>query len=491
MKGFSTLEIMIAFAIMAIVLSGVITADFGAQYWTITSQTSNEALYKGKIQLEKLRSASAGDFYSAQSTSLTKDTDASCAGGGLCYYIQNSVSDISSCSKYLESTISWQVPRYPTSTTLLPSYLSNATEAVSLGGDCGLNYPSGTWSDPSSEGTWTLKGAATGVDVLNGVAYVSESTSPYLEVAQADTPDTAYTFASAVNPAPFNDIDVARDLATARVYAYIAASSTQLRVIDVSDPKNPVEVASSTLAGVTQSSSEAQGWRLAYYDRKIYLATRYNGALPEFHIFDVGYSTSPFEVGSGTKLGTSVYDIIVRDQYAAGTKHRFAYLATTLDAGELMVLDVTDPKNIGTPIKCALTGNYQGTALAMLGNILFLGRDTPSGADDLYAFNATDPTSASFCTPLGETQVENGFFDYSRHVIGLRATGPYLFVETTNSTSSHNHGQLQVRSADASMTLLGSYDLSSLVDHGIDFDGALNRFYAAGTGSVQMFGSVQ
>ncbi len=186
MKGFSTLEIMIAFAVMAIVLSGVILADFGAQYWAITSQTSNEALYKGKTQIEKIRSAATADFYSAISTPSTKDNDTACAAGGLCYYLENAVTDISSCSKYLETTVTWQVPRYPVSTTLLPSYLSNPTEAVSLGGDCELNYPSGTWSSLTSGLNKSLVATANDIDVVNDVAYVAEAASPYLQTVAKD-----------------------------------------------------------------------------------------------------------------------------------------------------------------------------------------------------------------------------------------------------------------------------------------------------------------
>ncbi len=496
-RGFSTLEIMIALAVIAIVLAGVILADFGVQYWTVTAQTSNEALYKGKVQLEKIRSASVHDFYSAVSTPSTKDTDTACGSGGLCYYIQNTVADISPCSKYVESTISWQVPRYPTSTTYLPSYLSSAKEAVSLGGDCGLNYPFGAWSSPIEMSNGNLAAPPTGIDVVNGVAYVTESTSPYFEVTSVSAPGSTSALAPPRDPASFNALDVARDLATGRLYAYVAANNTQFRVIDVTNPKSPLQIASSVLSGVATSTSQGQGWRIVYYDRKVYLTTRYNSGLPELHIFDVGYPIRPFEVGYdtvakrlGISLGTSVYDMAIRDQYSAVDKkiHRFLFLATTLTTGELKVLDVSDPKKVNpTPIAtCDLRGNYQATAITVLGNTLYLGRDTPSGTPDLLAFDATDPLSPSFCTPLGQTEVETGFLDYSRHVVGIRASGPYLYIATTNTTRAH--GQVQVRSVlPSSLSLLGTFAVPLLTDNALDFDGGANMLYIpSGTSSGKL-----
>ncbi len=100
-RGFSTLELMIAFALISIVLVGAVGGNFIAQYWSAVSRTSNEGLYKAKTKLEDLRGDIKQDFYNAVSSpstaSMTSDpADASCIAGGLCYFVESNISDISS-----------------------------------------------------------------------------------------------------------------------------------------------------------------------------------------------------------------------------------------------------------------------------------------------------------------------------------------------------------------------------------------------------------
>lgn len=490
MRGFSTLEMMIAIAILAIVLSGVVLADFSAQYWTITSRTSNEALYKAKVRLENLRASTKKDFLSGASSALTRDVDADCAAGGLCYFLQTTVTDLSRCSKYAEADVSWQTTGYPTSTASLFTTFSNAAEAIALGGDCSLDYPSGGWTSLSQPvDPRTLAGTPNDIDEMSDTSYIAEGQNPSLEIATSYDISQLYPYSSPDNAA-FNALDVARDLVTGRTYAYVAATSTQFRVIDVTSPQNPLLVASSTLAGVPAGLDA--GWAIAFYDRKVYIATRQlnSGSAPEFHIFDVGYPTSPTEVGSGYKLNTSVYGIAVRDQYVDGVLHRFAYLATTASGRQLTVLDVTDPHSISQAAACSLAG--PASALWLLGNTLYLGLNVASSLNDLQAFDATNPLSVSFCNPLGSINVDSG--GYSRHAVSLRASGPYLFVATNNTTPSR--GELQVRHSDPStgFSLITSYLIPTQGPiFGMDFDSDYGRAYLVsgtqGNARLQVLGS--
>ena len=491
-RGFSTLEIMIAFAILAIVLSGVILADFGSQYWTITSQTSNEALYKAKIGLENLRAASKRDFLSATSTPYAP-SDGSCTPNSLCYWLQTSVTDISACSKYASSTISWQVSGYPTTTSTLFTTFSDTQGVILRGGDCGLNWPSGDWTNPQSASSANLAGSPSSIDALNSAIYVSETSAPYLEAVKDGS---VYGCPAAVCTDPLNAIDVARNLNPNQpfTYAYTAASSTtdQLQIYDVSDPTNIFRAAALTLM---PSGSYPQGWKLAFYDRSIYILTKETSG-PELHVVDVRTPTSPAELGSGTELGFTATDIIVRDQIYGGATHRLAYIASANNNEQLSVWEVpsnTNPNIPATLVKaCA---NVAGGAssqslstLSLIGTKVYLGLDVASGNDDLYAFDTTDPTSPSFCTPVGHTSVDNdgGHSNYSRHVTGIRASGPYLFVATTNST--HAHGEIQVRNADPStnFALLGVYDDPTLTDNSMDFDSDTDRLYVADGAAVHI-----
>jgi hypothetical protein len=478
---------MIAFAILAIVLAGVVMADFGSQYWTLTSQTSNEALYKAKRYFEDLRASAKRDFLSATSTPLTRDADTGCLAGSLCYYIQNTVTDISPCSKYAQADVFWQVRGYPTSTASLFTTFADAHSVVTSGGDCSLNWPSGTWATMQSASSTALTATPVAIDALNGAVYVVESGAPFLEVVKGGN---KYSYTSPDNSV-FNAIDVARNLVNGWTYAYVAVATTtnQLQIIDVTDPTSMFRAGEVTLSGVSSSGSYPAGWRLTFYDRKVYIATRDTSG-PEFHVIDVGDPTNPFELGTGTELTTSVYGIQVRDQIINGATRRFAYLAT--DASELQVYDVTKPDTVPPTLvaSCDLPGTQKANSIALLGNRLYLGRDTISGSNDLYVFNATDPTASSFCTPLAAVDVDDDI--YSRHVIGIRVSGPYLYVATTNSTNTH--GEIQVRSIDptTNLQILGTRSVPTLIDNGIDFDSDANQLYtlSGGTPTLESFTSI-
>ncbi len=482
-RGFSTLEIMIAFAILAIVLSGVILADFGAQYWTITSQTSNEALYKAKIGLENLRAASKRDFLSATSTAYAP-SDGSCAPNSLCYWLQTNVTDISACSKYASSTISWQVSGYPTTTTTLFTTFSDTQGVILRGGDCGLNWPSGDWTNPQSVGSTNLTGIPSSIDALNGATYVGETSAPYLEAVKDGS---VYGCPASICSDPLNAIDVARNLNPNQpfTYAYAAASSTtdQLQIYDVSDPTNIFRAAALTLM---PSGSYPQGWKLTFYDRSIYILTKETSG-PELHIVDVRTPTSPAELGSGTELGFTATDIIVRDQYSGGVKKRFAYLTAMLDHREIQVFDVTDPLNVTFVAKADLdpqnvcTGTLpDARTLTLSGTVLYVGTDyrttSPcSQLPELYAFDVTDPAQ-------GIPQI--GSMEVGADVLSLRVSGPYLFLPANHSGIY----ELQVRNSDPSnLALLNSIPVSAKnIGDGIDFDNDVTHASDSDTGYLYL-----
>lgn len=475
-KGFSTLELMIAFAILAVVFSGVVFASLGAQYWIVTLDTSHEGLFSASRNIGEVRALAQHDFLAATSSSSVSSAEEDC-GATLCYYTERSVEDISSCSKEARVFVSWRVPRYPTSTTAMHTSLTHVPAILALGGDCALASLDGEWESIHEIHSAALSGTPVGIDSLNGASYVIENAPPTFRILH-DTVDGAYT---PPDNAAFNAVDVARDFFTGRTYAYLAATSTQLRIVDVTDASSPTLAASIGLSGVA-TGAEA-GWRLQYYDRRIYIVTRFSSrpSSPEFHVFDVADPTFPQEIGD-YKLNTSAYAILVRDQYAGGVLRRIAYIGTTHSSRELIALDVTDPHNITQKAVCDLPSTQQATALFILGNTLYVGRENvPSGGEDLYAFDAADPTRPTFCAPIAKTDINNDSF--SRHVQAIRGSGEYLFVETNNTTNAH--GNIQIRSADpeTDLELLSVYAITNLPENGIDLDGDTKALYAASAGA--------
>ena len=336
------------------------------------------------------------------------------------------------------------VAGYPTTTTSLASDFTNPTEAVALGGDCLLDQSAKSadiaraWASEETLYSASVAGKPTAIDVQNGVAFVVSDASPTFA---AVTPANSTTIS---DDAIYNDVDVARDVATGRTYAYVAAASStnQLRVLDVTFPSNLQIVASASLSGVSATSSYPQAWKVAYYGQKVYIATRCNSGVcasplsdnPEFHVFNVSNPLVPSEVGSAI-ITSSAYDLLVRDQYSA-TKagvRRFAYLATGTDTKELRILDVTDPVNIkpvttvdlDAAYPCVLSDAPSATSLAFSGTMLYIGREySPSCASvpTLYALDISDPYKNVVIKNAAQTAAS---------VIGMRLLGAFLFVQTS------------------------------------------------------------
>jgi hypothetical protein len=432
---------MIAMAIIAIALVGALNANYGAQYWSITSQTSNEGLYKAKTVLEDLRALIKQDFYQAVSTPLTRSVDASdpndaaCIAGGLCYYVQTTITDISSCSKFVQADVSWQVKGYATTTTTLFTNLTNSGEATALGGDCILNQPAGHWDTNAPQGVGSLAFAPghlfTAVDVLHKEIFATASTSPYFSVYDIPT-------AVGQNPAiagftdgsgkRLNDVDAMEDLSTGRAYAYATehATTTGLAVFDVTDPATPSLVTERRLQGIDLNGSFPQGWRIAAYGNRLYLTTR-ETAGNELHIFNINDPTQPTEVAS-FELGRTVNDLIVRDQKISGVVHRLLFLASQSDTKQVGVLDVTN--DVITEV-ASVPGVPDGDSLSLLGHDLYVGTEPNATGPELSIYDVTNP---GVSLPLiGSAEVGTA-------VTSLRVTGAYAFVGTAT--------QIQVWSAD-------------------------------------------
>lgn len=478
-QGFSTLELMLAFALISIVLVGAIGANFGAQYWSITSETSNEALYKAKTRLEDLRSQIKQDFYGVVSSPLTKSVDvadpadSACISGGLCYYISSTITDLSSCSKYVQTKVEWQAQRYPTTTTSLFTNLTNSPEVIARGGDCILNEPSGNWKNsPQTVGALNFAPGKqfTGIDVLHKKIYVTTNTMPSFLVYDAPTAVGqnpiqigSYDLKMLGFSQKLNSVDVEEDLATGRTYAFTAVSTTtgQLLVLDVTDAHNPTFVAQRTLSNVDPYGSYPQGWKVFIYGGRLYMTVRETSGT-ELHVFDISTPTLPTEIGNGFELNRTVNEILVRDQKISGVKHRFMFLAADSDLKELGVLDVTN--DIITEINSRdLPGSQDGYSLFLLGNNLYFGRASNAGPE-LYVFDISNPAVSLPILGQGEVGAD---------VTTLEVSGAYAYVGTNKSSQ-----EFQVWDSDFTKWNLAipnagrftSFSFAHLVPLGFDID---------------------
>lgn len=466
-KGSSTLEILIAFAVLLLGITGVIGVSFGNQSVTVDAQTNNEALYKAEKILEDARAASRQDFNSVNPVIFPLD--------GI-YQKDLTVTDLTECKKEVKASINWSTETLRPQKIELSSRLADIKGALAQGGDCASSPPTSNWNNPQRFASDTFNpGKPTAIDAQNGIAYLGADNFPFFYIA--DTRNAVLnqsgglfvTFANSFDAGlQINALDAInwRDPISGSnknyVFAAMDAASNQLKVIDVTDIYNPTAVTRSLSTCVTGSFPE--GWRIFYYKNYLYLVTR-ETAGPELHIFDVTTPSSPSEFGAGAckgfQLNDTVESLTVRDQNIGGMIKRYAYLATDQNNKELRVLDVTDPLNISEVMAANqnLAGNQDGASVYLVGNKLYFGRQsTPSGAD-LYIYDVSNP-------PTGLPLVGNPV-DIGTGVIGIRVAGRFGFLATPKTNQEF---QIWDISNPASITLIRTYNSGNVINHGLDYE---------------------
>lgn len=438
-KGLSTLEILIAFAIISLALVGAISGNFAAQYWTIVGRTSNEGLYKAKTLIEETRSKAKQDFYSATSTTYkasidpTNPSDNGCINSGLCYFSLGNITDNSSCSKYFDSIIEWKVNNYPTTSTKISTSLTNANEIINRGGDCILNVPRGDWSLPPlnvGELIYNPGKQINGIDVLHGKIYLASNTFPSLSILDIPTsigtnPNPISSYDLKVNgfSVKINSLDVTEDLSTGRKYVFAAVATTtkQLAVFDVTDPYNPELKNQTTLSNIDVFGSYPEGYRIFVYGNRLYVTTRETSG-NEFHIFDITIPSLPTEIGSGYDLNRTVNDFIVREQKVGNLLKRYVFLVSDSDLKEFSILDVTSD-TINEINSINLSGSQDGTSIAVIGHKAYVGRKSNPSGPELYMFDIFDPSNV----------FQLGSAETSSDINQIKVSDKYMFTYSSKS----------------------------------------------------------
>src|SRR3989344_1332633 len=405
-SGFSTLEVLIAMVIMILTMTAVILVLFGGQTLTTDAQTNQEAIYKAQEWLERARGSASLDFDSVDAIPPTNDD----------IYTRELVIDTSrstNCKKEVISKVTWNASPTRPQLVELTTDFSNASLAFQLAGDCPTNPPIGTGNDLTEVFSINepTSGETTGLDVLRKFVYLGLDSSPGFIIFNAASPSSAFKI-NVTNgfslPNRVNEIDAADHPSDGKTYAYIANDNTvaqfwQLLVVDVTTKNAPVTVASESLPGVTGTCpfSCPQGRSVFFFDDKVYVGTHrlLAAGAKEFHVYDVADPTSPQHLGS-YKLDHNVNDILVTKQDVAGIEKKIAYLVTSADSKELIVLDVTTPgaiseiNSLDIPLSII---DAVSLDLDKTKNIIYLGRDS-GGGSELYAIdieNLQTPLAAS------------------------------------------------------------------------------------------------
>ena len=413
-RGFATLEILIAFAVMILCISAVIMVAFGNQSVAIDSETNNEAISSAQSLIEKARADSRFDFNLVNPYTNTE------ISGSLTYTknlnVETSATDptLDLWTKRVTSSVSWPAGAR-TLSAIFTTLLTNK-DGVS-GGDTCSSVLAGDWTSPFLTSyefgrdmlvpSDTSSGFPIGdIDINDHILYVVVNNSngnnnPNFFKFDVSDPSVKPIFLNSTDNNPtvkagFNAVAVADN------YAYLAnanganyntcsenLSCSQLQVIDIS---TMTVIGKLKIPGVTGNAGQAIGTATFYKNGVLYLGLAKTNSGPEFNIIDVGGGgaggspTNPIYLG-GLSIGNGVNSIYVKDN--------FAYVASPNNE-ELKVIDISNansPTQVGQFDAPGGGGNNgNGKSLAVVGNALYLGRTLLNGSE-LYILNKENSTT--------------------------------------------------------------------------------------------------
>ncbi len=431
-RGVGTIEILIATAILTLTLSAVIIVLFGNQSLAVDTQATIEAIAKAEAQLEEARALSEADFYAVEDFTAPPDGK---------YTKSLTVEDRAECLKEAVSTVSW-IQGGRDLDVSITSLFSDLSIALALGGDCDPTPPVG-WDAPKTHSITDVihnGSIATDVDVVRGsgkrvAAVTSTRTGSHGTLWFMDVTDETSPILLGSTSGDDEDL-LAVDITQDYIFTASASTTAQLQVFSIMPPYttgNPVLVATSSLPGV--SGTDPQGISIHYRDGRVYIGTK-RTAGPEFHVFDVsGLPATVTPLGS-VELNHNVHDIVVQNGNA--------YIASSANDCELIVIDVSDPGAMANPCPAPpvpagntvfnAAGTFDAMALDVAGNKVYLGRERAQSSEDFLILDVSDLTSI---VRIGGEDLD---LNASTKVVGLKAQWPLVFLATTDQTPANGGG---------------------------------------------------
>ncbi len=475
-SGFSTLEMLIAMALVMIALSAVIVVTFGNQTITVDSQMNAEAINKAQELLEQEQAFARKDFRLVNPVAQHVDPSDPLFKAQVDVVTQSDF-----LTKNVTATLSWTGYPNRSQHTTLSSLVTNFNNAA--GGDTCDSAIQSTenWASPVIANATTDFGSIIGdtvntypitdVDAYHGKLYVTvgnttNATDPnffVLSIANPATPTLIPNAKVDANPnaatGGLNAVAVAIGNTSSFAYAasaYRADFSTcangggtntscgQFQVIDLSTTPPTVRY-SFKVPNATGLAGQAIGNSIFYLNGYIYLGLTRTATGPEFHIIDVHNPLAPSEVGywpSSGSLGADINSIYVKDGYAY-----IAHPASATFNEQITVLNVANPASparvSGFYSNGASGGN--GKSVDLVGNTLFLGRTASNlvgpadGVPEMFMLDATNPASipspelgASGLSSSGDSVNEV----FTRSFLTFAATNNALRIWRTDTPAS-------------------------------------------------------
>lgn len=317
-RGSLLFEVLIALALFSLMIISTVMLSMSNQSLVISLENSRISLYKAKSDLE-------------DNVSSLK------------------VKNINPCRKIISDA-----------TSTLELLVTSSLMSDYLGKDCDSVFPNPeSLLNKSKNITSTILSNATSIDTLNNAIYIGSSISTSSNNFFVVNAESGNIISQLALNQSINTLDAADK------YVYIAAAgtSTQFKIVDVTNSGSPQEIASSTLKNVTGSFPAATS--IFYYNKKVYVGT-HRTAGNEFHIYDVQNPHSPIWLGS-IELNHNINMISVRDSYA--------YLATSGNIKDVIILNISNPSSIKQEATFDIPGTEDSQCLYLLGQKLYVGRN--------------------------------------------------------------------------------------------------------------------
>ncbi|MDO8537149.1 MAG: hypothetical protein Q7R94_02800 [bacterium] len=432
----STLEVVIALTLLTVALTGAAVVAISSQSLSIDAQEANQTIRLAEQNLENLRANARYDFNGIASSTVVENEFTK-------IIIVTTTTDPN--TKQVVSRVTWKTDSLRTQSVELVTLVTNWSVAQDSGDDTGGGGTTGDWTNPQTLGTVDLGAGeeATGLDVRNKIVYMTATASDKKKadffIVDATNGQSPVVNTSLNTGLGLNAIDIAGD------YAYVANDDTseQLQIIDVSSNSTSSVVSTTTLAGV--SGSGAIGNSIFYSGSKVYIGTK-RATGPEFHIIDVSSPTSTSELGS-FEIDADVNSISISGNTA--------YIATSDDNTEVVILNVSNPASIVQLGAFNATSTYDGKSLYRVGSKIYFGRKT-GNSDELQVL---DVSSSSAPSSLGVKSI-------AADVNSLVVRDKLAFIGTSDS---NNEFQVYDISTPAAISFVSSFNFPQ-VAASIDFE---------------------
>jgi hypothetical protein len=323
-------------------------------------------------------------------------------------HVSLSVQEVSPCLRQVFSQAMWQ---YPNNQEIVFDYLQpNISYAQAIDYDCGNTQTLPQLSSTSTPETYFI--ASSTYTTLESIKDLIITTSYSAPTSTIHIANSSYELLSEITlPNQIKAIDATQK----KIFVAINAPVNQFQIINTEDPKHPTIESIATLPGVTGSFPGAIS--ISYFNKKIYIGV-HRTAGREFHVYDVS-SPSPLWLGS-IELNHNINAIAIQEPYA--------YLATSGNTKDLIILDIHDPKAISIASTLDLPGNEDALSLFLTGNSLFMGRKKSlrNSEPDFIRIGIENPHEP--------TIVQSHAF--KKDILGIRVIGNTTYLVTQDTLAS-------------------------------------------------------